>query len=167
MKKKGLITSILVIAMIVSINAQQASIPSIALYTMDGEKINSQTILDSTKPTVLILWKTYENDCCSQICSILEARENLLGKENVKMVCVCVDCLGNTSHIKPFVYGHNWDVEVYIDKNGDFKRAMNVAKTPLTVLYNSNQSVICKYTGYCCGAGEMICEKLKHEIVMK
>ena len=167
MKTRILISSILMMVLIAATNAQQTTIPSVDLYTLDGEKINSINILDSGKPTVLILWKTYEKDCCNQICSILEAREKMLGKENVNIVCVCVDGLGNSSHIKPFVYGNDWEVDVYIDKNGDLKRAMSVVKTPLTILYDAEKSVICKYMGYCCGAGEMLCEKLKHEVVMK
>lgn len=167
MKKSLLVTAMAFLAMQLMITGQNASIPSVDLYTLDGEKINSTAIFDNSRPTILIFWKTFEKDCCNQISSMVDAREEILGKDNVRIVCICIDCTGNTTHVKPIIYGKDWDVEAYVDKNGDFKRVMNVVNTPLTILYDTDNSVICQYAGYCCGAEEMVCEKLKSCIVMK
>jgi len=167
MKKSLLITAIAFLALQILLSAQNAKIPSVDLYTLNGEKINSTEILDNSRPTILIFWKTYEKDCCSQISSMIEARQEVLGTDNVSIVCICIDCTGKTTHVKPIIYGKDWDVEAYIDKNGDFKRAMNVINTPLTILYDTDQSVICQYAGYCTGAEETVCEKLKSCIALK
>ena len=167
MKKSILIIAVAFIASQFMLNAQNATVPSIDLYTLDGNKINSSEILNGQQPTILIFWKTNDKDCCNQISSMIEAHKEILEDDNVRLVCVCIDCIGKTSHIKPFVYGRNWEVEVYIDKNGDFKRAMNIADTPLTIVYNTDRKVVCNYLGYCAGTEEMLCEKLKHCLVLK
>ena len=146
MKKSNLIIAVVFIASQFMLNAQNATIPSIDIYNLDGNKINSTEILNDQQPTILIFWKTYEADCCNQVSSMIEAQEEILTGENVRLVCVCVDCIGTTSHVKPFVYGKNWDVEVYIDKNGDFKRAMNVSDTPYTIVYDTDRKIVCNYT---------------------
>ncbi len=160
-------TAVALLALQVTLNAQNEPIPSVDLYTLDCEKINSTAIFDNSRPTILIFWKTFEKDCYNQISSMVDAREDILGKDNVRIVCICIDCTGKTTHVKPIIYGKDWDVKAYIDKNGDFKRAMNVVNTPLTILYDTDNSVICQYAGYCCGAEEMVCEKLKSSIALK
>ncbi len=52
-------------------------------------------------------------------------------EKGVKFVAICVDCTGRIDHVKPIVYGQNIEMEVYVDRNGDLKRAMNVSYTPL------------------------------------
>ncbi len=167
MKKRLLISACVFLALQILLFAQNTPIPSVDLYTLDGEKVNSTDIFDDSRPTILVFWKTFEKECCNQISSMIEARQEVIGKDNVRIVCVCIDCTGKTTHVKPIIYGKDWDIEAYVDKNGDFKRAMNVTSTPLTILYDAEQSIICRYAGYCPGAEEMVCEKLSSTIVMK
>ena len=57
-----------------------------------------------------------------------------LKDKNVRVIGICLDVSGNMSNIKPFVYGNNIDMDVYIDKNGEFKRAMNIPDVPYNII---------------------------------
>ncbi|MBN2172970.1 MAG: redoxin domain-containing protein [Bacteroidales bacterium] len=161
MKKKILTTVFLITGFLFLTLGQKSVFPDADLLTLDGKTIQSTELFKGESPIILVFWKTYEKDCCKHISSLIEAHEDLLDTVNARLVCICVDCIGQTHHIKPFVDGNGWDCEVYIDKNGEFKRAMAVNNTPYTILYY-NQKIICRYNGYCSGTEDMICTKLKH-----
>nr|MBA3900969.1 TlpA family protein disulfide reductase [Bacteroidota bacterium] len=46
------------------------------------------------------------------------------------------------------VNGRNWDFEVYLDVNQDFKRAMNVNNVPHTFLLNGNGEIVWQHNSY-------------------
>lgn len=143
-----------------TLNAQFNTLPSADIYTLDGNRINTKQISNNQMPMILVFFKTYDNKCCENLFSICEAHEEVLADKGVKMIAICIDCVGKTGHVKPFVYGHGLDIEVYVDKNGDLKRAMGIPDAPYTILYDQQMEVYCKYNGYCTGNQEMVCKKM-------
>lgn len=161
MKTKVLVTGwVFILFLVTSLNAQIKKLPSVELFTIDGTGIDASTISNNNMPMILVFFKTYDNKCCENLFSICEAHEELLAEKGVKMIAVCIDCIGKTDHVKPFVYGHGLDIEVYVDKNGDLKRMMGIPDAPYTILYDEKMEVYCKYDGYCTGNQEMVCEKM-------
>ena len=161
MKTKVLVTGwVFFLFLVTSLNAQISKLPSVELFTLDGTEIDASTISNNNMPMILVFFKTYDNKCCENLFSICEAHEELLAEKGVKMIAVCIDCVGKTDHVKPFVYGHGLDIEVYVDKNGDLKRTMGIPDAPYTILYDQKMEVYCKYDGYCTGNQEMVCEKM-------
>jgi hypothetical protein len=92
---------------------------------------------------------------------INEAYKDFMEYQGVKVIAVCIDCVGKTQHIKPFVYGHNLDIEVYIDKNGDFKRSMNILYSPSTILFDHQMNINCQLAGYCSNVEDLLCTKIE------
>jgi cytochrome c biogenesis protein CcmG, thiol:disulfide interchange protein DsbE len=82
----------------------------------------------------------------------------------VKMVAICVDCNGNWTQVKPIVNGNNWDFETYIDVNGDFKRAMNVGDVPCSMLFDTDQNLVCRMNNACKGSEEFICSSIMEHL---
>jgi len=141
--------------------AQQSTLPSAEIYTCDGFPIQSETIIQNNQATVVVFWKTYDESCIKHISAMIDSREEVTQSDSLDLIIICIDCIGRTNHIKPFVMGQGWDAKVYIDKNGDLKRKMGVVETPLTLMYDSSQELVCQYTGYCAGTDELICDKLR------
>ncbi len=141
--------------------AQPAAFPAVDLYTLEGSRIDAGTLSNGGDPMVLLFFRTDDNKCLETLYDICEAHERELAAGGVKLMAVCVDRSGKVNHVKPFVYGHALDVEVYVDRNGDFKRAMGIASAPYTILFDHEMKVICEYNGYCAAAGDMVCEKMK------
>ena len=146
------------------LTAQTQNLPLEELKTLDGNAISSSVILDANSPTVVVFWKSGSNKCCENLESMQSAWLDNLQQLGVKMVAICTDCNGTWSHVKPLANGKNWEFDIYIDTNGDFKRAMNVGDVPCTMLYDQNQNLLCRSTGYCSGNEQLICEKIIHSI---
>jgi hypothetical protein len=148
-----------------TIQAQNSTLPTTELYTCNGITISSDDILKDSQPTVIVFWKTYDERCVAHISSLLDSRDEVIEEDSLEFIIICVDCIGQTNHIKPFVMGQSWDATVYIDMNGDFKRNMGIVETPMTLMYDADQNLVCQYTGYCSGGDELICEKMKECLV--
>jgi len=135
--------------------------PSVDIYSLDGSRVDASTLSNNGMPLILVFFKTNENSCLENLYEIAETYHDQLEKKGVKMIAICIDCIGKKEHVKPFVYGHGLSIDVYVDLNGDFKRAMGVADAPFTVLYDQYMREICAYGGYCNGSGELVCEKIE------
>ena len=48
----------------------------------------------------------------------------------------------------PYVNGKGWEYDVYIDPNGDFKRALGVNNVPHTFLVDGNGNVVWQHNSY-------------------
>jgi len=146
------------------LKAQINKMPTEALVTLDGVTVMSNTILGTTSPTILVFWKSGNNKCCDNLESLQSAWLADLQQQGVKMVAICTDCNGSWSNIKPMAYGRNWEFDIYIDPNGNFKRAMSISDVPTTMLFDQHQQLLCRQSGYCSGDEELICEKINKHI---
>jgi len=79
----------------------------------------------------------------------------------VKLVALSIDDARTTASVGPFVNGKGWDYEVYLDPNGDFKRAMNVNLVPHTFLMNGKREIVDQHTSFAPGDEEQLYEKIK------
>ena len=158
-KKTSLIMLIFVFTNLIF--AQTDALPSIELYSLDGTKVTANEISNDGKPLVLIFWKTNDRESCEQLIMINDAYKDFMVYQGVKVIAVCIDCVGKTQHIKPFVYGHDLDIEVYIDKNGDFKRSMNILHSPSTILFDHQMNINCQFAGYCSNVEDLLCTEIE------
>jgi len=63
--------------------------------------------------------------------------------------------------VAPYVTASDWDYEVYIDPNGDLKRAMGVSAIPHTFLLNSKKEIVWQHKGYVDGDEDELLEQIK------
>jgi len=74
--------------------------------------------------------------------------EDWQDETGVKLVAISIDDTRNMAKVAPYVNGKGWDYEVYIDPNGDFKRALGVNNVPHTFLVNGAGEVVWQYNSY-------------------
>jgi len=160
MKKQLIISFVYLLAAAMAAIAQSTSLPDVPLYTLDGKEISASIISNEGMPMIMTFWKTTENDCCDQLMQLYDTYEQIIQYQGVKMIAICIDCSGSTQHVKPFVYGHNLDIDVYVDKNGDFKRAMGISEAPFTILFDQQMGFYCKHSGHCGNIDELVCQKV-------
>ena len=160
MKKQILISSMYLLSAIMLVNAQGTGLPDVPLFTLDGTEISTSSIKNDGMPMIMTFWKTYENDCCDQLIQLCNVYNQILKHQGVKMVAVCIDGKGCSQHVKPFVNGHDINIDVYIDKNGDLKRAMGVSDAPYNVLFDQDMKIYCRHAGSCSSIEDMVCQKV-------
>lgn len=155
-----IIISMLLLVFLPGWLSAQSIIPGIELRNPDGKIISSEQILKADQAYIMIFWKSYNTKCSDFLENIQSVFLNQLNDKEVKLVAICVDHLGAWNDVKPMINGKEWEFDIYIDSNGDFKRAMGVIDAPFTLLFNKNHEIICRYTGYYTGDEEMFCKKI-------
>jgi hypothetical protein len=79
----------------------------------------------------------------------------------VKIIAISIDDSRTSSSVAPFVSGKGWEYEVYLDINGDFKRAMNVNNVPHVFLLDGNGKIVLQHNSYTPGDEDELYEQIK------
>jgi hypothetical protein len=85
-------------------------------------------------------------------------------KTDIKVVAVCTDGNGSRGHIKPIVNARLWNIDVFIDSNGDFKRSLNLGFND-AVLVNKSSEIVYRHNGFDENSSELIIELIQLENV--
>lgn len=140
--------------------AQKNGIPKVFLTNLNGKLISTLDIFKGDEASIVIFWRTNDQHSQEYLTEMIEAQQKMLVNKDVRIIGICIDCNGSTAHVKPYVAGMDWDIEIYSDKNGELKRAMGIFDTPATIVFNQSNEIVCQYNGYCNGIEELMCIKL-------
>lgn len=141
--------------------SQSSIFPPVEILTLDGNILKASDIETGDIPVILIFWSPDDNKCCNHIDEIQNAYQEAFPEHDLKVIGICCNTGGAFQHVGPYVKGSGWEMEVYIDKTGDFRSFMGVPDVPFTFLFNPEMQVVCRYNGYCKGADDILCEKLR------
>lgn len=160
MKKLIIILLAVFIGSVVMAQDEQAyqKLPSVNIKTLEGATFNTQDITNEGKPIILSFWALWCKPCKKEMEAYSEAYEEWQEETGVKIVAVSIDDSRSTAKVMPFVNGKEWEMEILLDPNGDFKRAMNVNMIPHTFLIDGNGKVVYQHTSYYEGLEEEIYE---------
>lgn len=156
MKKIVFLLSIL----ISSISLGQEELPSVDLTTIDGKTKNSRDAVKQDNVVVVSLWATWCVPCLKELDAINEVYEDWQDETNVQLIAVSVDDSRTIKRVKPLVNGKDWDYEVLLDENNDFKRALGASTVPLTLIIKDSK-IVYRHSGYTPGSEEELYEKIK------
>ncbi len=124
------------------------SLPSVNIRTLDGETFNTKDIRNVGKPILISFWALWCKPCKKEMDAYSELYEEWQEETGVIIYAVSIDDARSTAKVQPFVNGKAWEMEVLLDPNGDFKRAMNVNMIPHTFLLDGNGKVVYQHTSY-------------------
>lgn len=144
----------------ISLMAQEinTNLPSIDIKTLEGESFNTQNITNDGKPILISFWALWCKPCKQEMDAYNENYEDWQEETGVKIFAVSIDDSRSTSKVLPFVSGKDWDMEILLDANGDFKRAMNVNLIPHTFLLDGEGNIVYQHTSYYPGLEDEIFE---------
>lgn len=134
--------------------------PSIDIKTVDGRNFNTSKIENDGNPIIISFWATWCKPCVKELSTIADEYIDWQDDTGVKLVAISIDDARNMQKVAPFVNGKGWEYEVYIDTNGDLKRAMNVNTVPHTFLLNGDGEVVYSHNSYSPGDELELYEKV-------
>lgn len=146
-----------------ALNAQDKgrTVPSVKLKTLSGKIVSSGDFNNDGKPIIIDFWATWCKPCVNELNTISEVYSQWQKETGVKIIAVSIDDARTMASVAPFVNGKNWDYEIYLDPNSDFKRAMNVNMIPHTFIINANKEIVAQHNSFAPGDEEKIYEEVK------
>jgi len=152
---KKLIIVALALSFGISLMAQETKtdkvllkMPAVNVVDMNGKKINTADLNNNGKPYIISFWATWCKPCVKELTTISEVYQEWQEETGVKMVAVSIDDSRSSAQVKTLVNGKNWEYEVLLDANSDFKRAMNVNAVPHTFIVNGKGEIVWQHTSF-------------------
>ncbi len=143
------ILSIFVGALLTLGTTAQGRVPSVIIQGLDGKKVDTKTFADNNgKPVIINFWATWCAPCKRELAAIADKYADWQAKTGVKLIAVSIDDARSMARVAPYVNGQDWDYEVYLDPNGDLKRALNVNNVPHTFLLNGKGEIVYQHNNY-------------------
>ena len=166
MRKLSIITLIVFILIGINVHAQnnQPGLPKVDLKDLTGKTINTSSLLDGDSPVILSFWATWCSPCIKELDAISENFEDWQDETDVRVIAISIDDARTSMRVVPLINGRGWEFEVYLDPNGDFKRAMNVVNPPHTFVINAKGEIIYRHTSYAEGDEEELFEQVKQAL---
>jgi thiol-disulfide isomerase/thioredoxin len=124
------------------------TIPSADVKKLDGTTFNTSDIDNKGKPIIINFWATWCSPCKRELNNIAEMYDEWVEDTGVKLVAISIDDTRNMAKVAPYVNGKGWEYDVYIDPNGDFKRALGVNNVPHTFLVDGNGKIVWQHNSY-------------------
>ena len=80
--------------------AQQKTIPSVKLETLDGKSFNTSDIENNGNPTIISFWATWCKPCKKELNNIAEIYEEWQDNYDVQVIAVSIDDARTSSKVK-------------------------------------------------------------------
>ena len=141
--------------------SKSSGIPTVNVKQLDGAILSTDKIVNDGKPIIVSFWATWCKPCVVELNTINEVYADWQKETGVKLVAISIDDARSAASVGPFVNGKGWEYEVYLDPNGDFKRAMNVNMVPHTFLLDGNRNVVSQHTSFAPGDEDKLLELVK------
>jgi len=161
---KKIIALLFVMVLGMSVMAQTETgkkLPSVNIKTLDGKTINTQTISNDGKPLMVCFWALWCKPCKKELDAYNEVYEDWQDETGVKLIAISIDDARSSAKVKPFVNGKDWQFDVLLDPNQEFKRAMSVNMIPHTFILDGNGNIVYQHTSYYEGLEDEMFDLLK------
>jgi cytochrome c biogenesis protein CcmG/thiol:disulfide interchange protein DsbE len=159
---KKISLSILAIVLFSTISfAQNRALPNKEVKTLNGSNFNITDLGNNGSPIVISFWATWCKPCKKELNNIAEVYEEWQDETGVKLVAISIDDTRSMMRVAPYVNASEWEYEIYLDTNGELKRAMGVSTVPHTFLLNGKNEIIWQHKGYVDGDEMELLKEIK------
>jgi cytochrome c biogenesis protein CcmG/thiol:disulfide interchange protein DsbE len=144
--KNLLLSAVLLFPLLLS--AQTGSLPAVTVQNINGQKVSTSSWSNGGMPMIINFWATWCAPCKRELNAINDLYPDWQKETGVKLMAVSIDDTRSMNRVKPYVNGQAWDYEVYLDPNGDLKRALNVNNVPHTFLVDGKGQIVWQHNNY-------------------
>jgi len=141
--------------------AQNKSLPSATVKTLEGQAVNVQDLGKSGKITVISFWATWCSPCKKELDAIKDYYGEWQEKYGVELIAISVDDTRTGAKVPAMVAEKGWEYRILLDPNKDFQQAANIASVPHTLLLDKNGNIVFEHIGYTPGDELELEEQIK------
>lgn len=143
---KKLTSFLFLTTLTLNLSISQDKIPFMNIKTIEGRTINTKSLSNKDGLTVYSFWATWCVPCINELDDINKEIEKWK-EENVKIIAISTDDSRTKRRVRPMINGKDWDFEIFVDENQDFKRALNITGIPHTIVAKGSK-IIYRRIGY-------------------
>lgn len=143
-----------------AIAQDERKLPEHILKSPDGKSFNTIQLHSNSGPVVICLWETTCKPSINQLDAIAENYEDWKSQSGVRIIAVSADNSRTSSKVQMTANANNWEYEIFLDINQDFKRAMNAAICPTTFLIDKSGNIVWQKSGYAPGDENVLLAEL-------
>jgi peroxiredoxin len=145
---RSLITAVAISVATIAAAQVGTKLPSVSVQGLDGKKYDTSTFSNDGKPMIINFWATWCAPCKRELTTIADKYEEWQAKTGVKLIAISIDDARSMARVAPYVNGQDWAYEIYLDPNGDLKRALNVNNIPHTFLVDGSGKIVWQHNNY-------------------
>ena len=161
MNSKKLISFALCLIFSVSLIAQNKTLPSVDIKTLEGQSINIQDFANNGKITVLSFWATWCIPCQNELDAIADLYPDWQEDYDVELVAITIDTRRALAKVKPILAQKGWDYKVLSDEKQVLRQALNFQAIPQTFVLDQEGKIVYSHSGYKPGDEEDLGDLLK------
>lgn len=139
----------------------QKQLPKVKVENLKNETVEITSVLADSVPVVLAFWSTTCKPCILELDALNEQYEAWQKEFKFKVVAVSTDDSRAASKVRALVGGRGWVFSVFLDKNQDLKRALNVNTIPQLFILDKKGNIVYTHSGYTPGSEQEVYEVLK------
>ena len=155
-----------VLVMLCACSSLFAQLPSVKLKTLDGKTVDTSELSNDGKPFVISFFATWCKPCNRELKAIHEQYADWQDVLVIKVIAISIDQAQNIHKVKPLVDDEEWEYEILLDPNSEFRRAMGVQMIPHVFIIGGDGKIVESRSGYTDGGENHLIEKIR-ELVAK
>ncbi len=136
------------------------SLPDVALKDIEGNTVQTSSLVQEEGPTVFCFWATWCSPCKRELNNYAELYEDWVDETGVRIVAVSIDDQRSVNRVAPYVNSVGWEYDILLDPNRDFARALGVQNVPHTFVVNAEGVVVWSHNNYADGDEHELHEEL-------
>ena len=152
---------LLAIALIMACTAASAQLPSVMLKTLDGKTVDTSKLNNDGKPFIISFFATWCKPCNRELKAIHEQYADWQDETGVKLIAISIDQAQNINKVKPLVDSEEWEYEVLLDPNSEFRRALGVQMIPHVFIIGGDGKIVESRSGYTEGGENHLIETVR------
>ena len=156
--KKLLLATLLLLGIVTTASAQ---LPKVMLKSIDGKSVSTDTLSNNGKPFIIDFFATWCKPCNRELTAIGEVYDEWQEETGVKVIAVSIDQAQNINKVKPLVDSEEWEYEILLDPNSEFRRAMGVQMIPHVFIIGGDGTIVESRSGYTDGGENHLIEKVR------
>ncbi|MDR3326867.1 MAG: TlpA family protein disulfide reductase [Prevotellaceae bacterium] len=138
-----------------------AQLPQVTLKTLDGKTVTTDTLRNGGKPFIISFFALWCKPCQRELKAIAEVYDEWQEETGVKIFAISIDEAQNAHKVKPLVDQNEWEYEILLDPNSDFKRALGVNMIPAVFVFDGDGKIVDSRSGYTDGSEQHLIEKVR------